>query len=47
VVALLTMLTPVLTKITYTESNVQRASISASNPPESLLAKGRLKEDLP
>jgi len=47
VVALLTMLTPVVTKITYTESNVQRASISASNPPESLLAKGRLKEDLP
>jgi Kef-type K+ transport system membrane component KefB len=41
VVALLTMLTPVLTKIAYTESNVQRASIPASNPPESLFAKGR------
>jgi len=45
-VALLTMLTPVLTKITYTEFNVQRASIPASNPPESLFSKGGLKGDL-
>jgi Kef-type K+ transport system membrane component KefB len=45
-VALLTMLTPVLTKITYTEFNVQRASIPASNPPESLYSKGGLKGDL-
>jgi Kef-type K+ transport system membrane component KefB len=45
-VALLTMLTPVLTKITYTEFNVQRASIAASNPPESLFSKGGLKGDL-
>jgi len=47
VVALLTILTPVLTKITYTESNVQKASIPASNPSESLFAKGRLRGDLP
>ncbi len=45
-VVLLTMLTPVLTKITYTEFNVQRASIPASNPPESLFSKGGLKGDL-
>ncbi len=45
-VALLTMLTPVLTKITYTEFNVQRASIPASNPPESLYSKGGLEGDL-
>ena len=45
-VVLLTMLTPVLTKITYTEFNVQRASIPASNPPESLFSNGGLKGDL-
>jgi len=45
-VALLTMLTPVLTKITYTQFNVQRASIPASNPPESLFSKGGLNGDL-
>jgi Kef-type K+ transport system membrane component KefB len=42
-VVLLTMLTPVLIKIAYTEFNVQRASIPASNPPESLFSKGGLK----
>ena len=42
-VALLTMLTPVLTKITYTEFNAQRTSIPASNPPPSpSLVKGDL-----
>ena len=45
-VALLTMLTPVLTKITYTEFNAQRTSIPASNPPESLFSKGGFKGDL-
>jgi Kef-type K+ transport system membrane component KefB len=45
-VVLLTMLTPVLIKIAYTEFNVQRASIPASNPPESLFSKGGLKGDL-
>ena len=44
-VALLTMLTPVLTKVTYTEFNVQRASIPASNPPKSPFSKGGLKGD--
>ena len=45
-VVLLTMLTPVLIKIAYIEFNVQRASIPASNPPESLFSKGGLKGDL-
>lgn len=44
-VAFLTMLTPVLTKITYTEFNVQRASIPASNPPKSPFSKGEFKGD--
>jgi len=45
-VVLLTMLTPVLTKITYTEFNVQKTSIAVSNPPKSPFSKGGLKGDL-
>jgi Kef-type K+ transport system membrane component KefB len=39
-VVLLTMLTPVLTKITYTEFNVQKTSIAVSNPLSPPLVKG-------
>jgi hypothetical protein len=45
-VVLLTILTPVLIKIAYTEFNVQKTSISVSNPSKSPFSKGGLKGDL-
>jgi Kef-type K+ transport system membrane component KefB len=45
-VVLLTILTPVLIKIAYTEFNVQKTSIPISNPSKSPFSKGGLKGDL-
>jgi len=45
-VVLLTILTPVLIKIAYTEFNVQKTSITVSNPSKSPFSKGGLRGDL-
>jgi Kef-type K+ transport system membrane component KefB len=44
-VVLLTMLSPVLIKIVYSEFNTQRTSIPVSNPYRSPFSKGGLKGD--